>query len=276
MDNITYIGKMIEINDDIFVDTSALMDTEWFRQFLMRAEPIFKKAGKRMTISPGVRSELVRHLDSMEDEKRSKAWEAVSILTEYKGLFQATPGMLDDDDIAQAFADRELLITLMTNRDQHRQLLIVNDKKLARDAFDLNGLQSCQGSQIYVCYIDRFGQLQTCSCVNEARQKQTPGCESNFDDLQKYDSTKAEGQNISSAEAALSAPEETTPAQTDVDDAMSMPKTTSKAESGSPTPKRSKWWMWLLVFSGGAAAGFYTGIYRNEIAQMFANSLTTI
>lgn len=275
MDNNTYIEMMVNTNDDIIVDTSAVMDSDWLRQFSERAEPIFKAAGKHITVPPAVRSELLRHLDSVDDEKRTKAEKAVSILADYKNLFQASGGMLDDDDVAKAFADKELLILLMMNRSGRRQLLIANDRSLTRDAYDLNKLESCQGGRISVCHIDRFGQLQRCSCVTETRQRQDPSGEFNsfdvepcFDNMRVWDSMTREGEEISSDERTILAPEkdeQKPPEQIDTDSAKSTTGVQAKAESEKPGQKKRDWWKWLLAFTGGVA----TGVFGSKIAQSY-------
>ena len=165
MSNTDYIQKMATVNDYIYIDTSALMDTDWLRLFSEKAEPLFKAVGKCITIPPAVRSELIRHLDSYDLEKRNRAQTVVNILSEHKELYQATGGQLDDEKIAKAFADSELLAMLTLNRRGCRQLLIANDRNLSKDAYDLNEQQSCQGGRISVCYINRFGELQMCDCV---------------------------------------------------------------------------------------------------------------
>lgn len=285
MDNNTYIQKMVDFNDDIYADTSALMDVEWLRAFSDRAEPVFKAAGKHITIPPAVRSELIRHFDSDDDEKRTKAMDVNNILAEHKELFQATPGKLDEDDIAEAFADKELLVMLLMNRSGRRQLLIANDRSLTRDAYDLNKLESCQGGRISVCHIDRFGQLQMCSCVTEARQKQDFCGESNnldhenrFVDQRRCDTATAVAPDAYSAGVSVSAPGETTQRvaeQIKADHIKSASENEAKAENNMPVHNKRDWWKWLLAFTGGVAVGCCAGMYRNEIAQLLAIPLAT-
>ena len=281
MDNISYIEQQVAFNDLFIADTSTLMEPDWLRQFSERAEPIFLAAGKHISIPLAVRTELLRHLDSADDEKRTKAMDANNILAQHKVLFQTVPGKLDDDDIAKAFADAELLALLMRNRSGRRQLLIANDRSLTRDAFELNDLQSCQGGRISVCFIDRFGQLQRCSCVAEAMQKQNTDDEftnveqgNGFDEPQDCDSAAAAGLDVSSVGATLPASEKATSVQINGDGVRSTIEEQVKAENR--TPARSNWWKLALAFTGGLAVGCYAGVYRHEIAQMIASPLAIV
>ena len=247
MTNTEYIQKMALVNDYIYVDTSALMDADWLRLFSEKAEPIFKAAGKCITIPPAVRSELIRHLDSPDYEKKSRAETAITILAEHKELFQATGGQLDDEEIAKAFADMELLATLMLNRRGNRQLLIANDRNLSKDAYNLNTQQSCQGGRISVCYINRFGELQMCDCVTFH-----PGGFLSPEQAEKPEST-ADGEKLPD-------PFE--------EENLSSPETAEPSDKGKPAEGENDTIKWILAFGGGAASGFAIGRYRKLIMSL--------
>lgn len=253
MTNTEYIQKMALVNDYIYVDTSALMDADWLRLFSEKAEPIFKAAGKCITIPPAVRSELIRHLDSPDSEKRSRAETAITILAQHKELFQATGGQLDDEEIAKAFADMELLATLMLNRRGNRQLLIANDRNLSKDAYDLNEQQSCQGGRISVCYINRFGELQMCDCVTLPHL-------GGFLSPEQTEST-ADGEKHSDTfeEEERSNPETAEP---------------SDKDKGKPAEGKNNKIKWILAFGGGAASGYAIGKYGKVITDLAKAALS--
>ena len=254
MTSTEYIQKMVSINDYIYVDTSALMDVDWLRLFAEKAEPVFMAAGKRITISPAVRSELIRHHDSSDPEKRCRAQTALSLLAEHKELFQATGGQLDDEEIAEAFADMELLATLMMNRRGNRQLLISNDRNLSKDAYGLNEQQSCQGGRISVCYINRFGELQMCDCVTVSH----PSGSLSTEQAEKPESTAdSEKHPDTFEEVNLSKPEAAEP---------------SGKDNGKPTKGKNGTIRWILTFGGGAASGYAFGINRKKIVSLLERS----
>ena len=250
MTNTEYIQKMAKANDYIYVDTSALMDADWLRLFSEKAEPVFKAAGKYITIPPAVRSELIRHLDSSNFEKRSRAETAIAILAEHKELFQVAGGQLDDEEITKAFADMELLATLMLNRRGNRQLLIANDRNLSKDAYDLNDQQSCQGGKISVCYINRFGELQMCDCVAVSHRG---GSLSTEQDEKPESTAYSEELPDKFEEEELSRTETTE---------------SSGKGNGKPTEGKNDAIKWILVFGGGAASGYAIGKYGKVITSL--------
>ena len=267
MTNIEYIQKMTTINDYIYADTSALLDADWLRSFSEKAEPIFMAAGKKVTIPTSVRAELLRHFDSPDSEKRSRAHAAVEILANHKELFQTTDDLINDDDIAAAFADAELLTLLMVNRRGHRQLLIANDRNLTSDAFNLNNQESCHGGKISVCYVNRFGGLQCCDCVPESNLKkipgeQSPGCmgvklASNGQALEDQIPNSKDNSFISAI------PQRTEDGEIPVDDTDE-----NKGIMDGPSVNKNKsGWKFLLAFSGGAAGGYAAGRYGKAIAR---------
>ena len=258
MTNTEYMQKMAIVNDYIYVDTSALMDADWLRLFSEKAEPVFKAAGKCITIPPAVRSELIRHLDSPDFEKKCRAETAIAILAEHKELFQATGGQLDDEEITKAFADMELLATLMLNRRGNRQLLITNDRNLSKDAYDLNDQQSCQGGRISVCYINHYGELQMCDCVTLSH----PGGFLSPEQTEKPEST-ADGEKLPDTfeEAELSRLASAEP---------------SGKNKGKPAEGKSGTIKWILAFGGGAAGGYAIGKYGKVITGLAKAALSML
>lgn len=257
MTNTEYIQKMVTFNDYIYADTSVLMDADWLRPFSEKAEPVFKAAGKCITIPPAVRSELIRHLDSSDPEKRSRALAAVRILAEHKELFQATGGQLNDEEIAKAFADMELLTMLMLNRREYRQLLIANDRNLSKDAYDLNEQQSCQGGKISVCYINRFGELQMCDCVTVSHPEES------------FSSEQTEKSENASDKGDLP--------DTVIQEDLSREGKAASSDKvhDNPSDGNNDFFKWILTFGGGAASGYAIGKYGKVIKNLLRATLST-
>ena len=289
MSNAEYIKKMVTSNDFIYADTSMLMDFEWLSPFLEIADPIFKSAGKQIIIPPAVRSELIRHLDSEDSWKKKRAEKASQIVGEYKDLFLITGGLLDDDQIADAFADAELLATLMINRRGHRQLLIANDKKLSSDAFDLNDLQSCQGSRISVCHVNRYGELQCCECVQGSKAEPLPEGQPNAEQDFEKQSEEALPFNSQTYSEKCTDPlealipdcdEKKNPSKVSFEGPieerqMHMASRTTETESTSlqSADNTKVGWKWILAVGGGAAGGYTIGKYGQVISALFKTAM---
>lgn len=111
---------------------------------------------------------------SSDNERKSQAaLEAIGILSQFVDLFDVQNDAMNENEIAKAFADCQLLSELTLNKAEGGQLLITNDRKLSKDAFDLNSQESCKGYRIMVCYLNRFGELHMCQCVKDTVSKNT-------------------------------------------------------------------------------------------------------
>ena len=97
--------------------------------------------------------------------KASLALHASNVIAEYKDIFIIEPGHVSDEEAFKAFADRAILSRLTSNSGDTSQLLITNDKNLARDAFNINNLGSCRSHRIKVCYLNNDGNLCRCECT---------------------------------------------------------------------------------------------------------------
>ena len=278
MSNNDYLAQMVLINDFIMIDTSTLLDTEWLRLFSERADPIFRAAGKQIIIPPAVRSELLRHYDSEDESKRIKAREAVNILADFKDLFLATGGPLEDDDVINAFADAEILALLTVNRLKQRQLLIANDRDLTRDAYNLNLQLSCQGARICVCHVNRFGELQKCDCVQEFYQERLHERET-CKDKRFYKQFSEEhvlneqsmytiqaNCSMGSSESACGSEEEN-----HISSVSGFNENERSAESAIDDTNSD--WKWLLAFGGGALSGYAVGKYGNIILGLLKTAV---
>ena len=56
-----YLRYLLETCDEIYIDTSSLMNTEPLQLFVKNAEDEFVKAGKTITVTNNVLSELKNH-----------------------------------------------------------------------------------------------------------------------------------------------------------------------------------------------------------------------
>lgn len=240
MTNTDYLTAMVQTNERIFIDTASIMNAEWFQQFVENAAPVFQAAHKRITIATAVRSELCRHMDSPDIRKQEDALAALNIISQHKDLFDTVGGRLDDEEIAKAFADAELLAELIIFKKEGNQLLITNDRKLSCDAFELNQQQSNHGYRINVCCINRFGFLQMCDCVKA------------------FFHPKAEEHTLKS-EAGSLAKDETTIVSVPIEETTEQVCIQNQAAENQSTVKQ------ILVFGAGLVSGILLGKYGGQI-----------
>lgn len=170
MTNSQYIEKIFASAERILVDTSTLM-TNGFQQFISNNKKRILTEGKKIIIPKAVYTELARHMGSEDANKCKHAMAAVDLMASNKDIFQVESASLSEDEIAHAFADAQLLSELTLHRSDYTQLLITNDRKLGRDAFDLNQQHSCKGRKVFVCYINWYGELQCCDCARTLTDK---------------------------------------------------------------------------------------------------------
>ena len=168
-----YIQNMIHNNERIYIDTATLMEVEWTRLFINNCREILISEGKKIIVPKAVCLELARHMSSDNERKSQAALEAIGILSQFVDLFDVQNDAMNENEIAKAFADCQLLSELTLNKAEGGQLLITNDRKLSKDAFDLNSQESCKGYRIMVCYLNRFGELHMCQCVKDTVSKNT-------------------------------------------------------------------------------------------------------
>lgn len=159
MTNTEYVTKLFDINDKIYIDTSALMNPCNLENFIQHAGPLLINRSKKIFVKHAVWLELVRHLESDNYDKQSCALSATVKITNNSELFKIEGPNDTSIDVETAFADPEFIADLTTNKRSYSQLLITNDKKLSYDALRLNDMESIKGHKIMVCYINRLGQL---------------------------------------------------------------------------------------------------------------------
>ena len=173
MTNLEYVTALVKSNDKIYIDTSALMNTEELELLAQNIQEILLAEEKHIIVPRAVCMELLRHLEGSDDRKRNIALKVFDIFCRYEKVFFIQNSDPGDVNFMRAFADAKLLAELTENKSSWKQLLITNDRKLGHDAYDLNNLESCKGHIIKVCYLNRFGELHRCDCVKDAQIQPT-------------------------------------------------------------------------------------------------------
>lgn len=173
MTNLEYVTALVKSNDKIYIDTSALMNTEELELLAQNIQEILLAEEKHIIVPRAVCMELLRHLEGSDDRKRNIALKVFDIFCRYEKVFFVQNSAPGDVNFMRAFADAKLLAELTENKSSWKQLLITNDRKLGHDAYDLNNLESCKGHIIKVCYLNRFGELHRCDCVKDAQIQPT-------------------------------------------------------------------------------------------------------
>ena len=179
-----YLEDMLTYAGRVYIDTCSLMETERIEQFIEAAEEVFLQYDKQMTVLGSVVRELENFLQSADYEKRRRAEDAFMLMNEHYELFRVKDGDSDCGD----FADPEILAELVRSKGDCGQLLITNDKKLAKDAFQLNRQESNHGQKIMVCHLNYYGNLCRCDCTKERVEGLSATAEvAEFADIPKVD-----------------------------------------------------------------------------------------
>lgn len=151
---------------EIIMDTASLMEVDRLNYMVENYKPILIQNRLSIIVPGVVCQELVRHLTSDNTEKKEKANEALKVIRNNGEMFAVESAEYSPDEVRKAFADREILLRLSSVRATRRQLLITNDRKLSRDAYHLNQIESCSGKQVFVYYLSCCGNLCECDCPN--------------------------------------------------------------------------------------------------------------
>lgn len=168
MCNEDYILQMFNLNERIYIDTSTLMEVYGLRSFIEKVRPICREKGHRIIVTDSVCAELEKHIHSLNEFKKSKAAEAMLLVCQNSDIFQIediSSKRLKEEKFINSFADPELIKEILSNKFNHTQLLITNDRKLSSDVYDLNTFESCRGKRIAVCYLNSTGNLMMCDCA---------------------------------------------------------------------------------------------------------------
>ena len=158
------LQELSDGDGEIIMDTASLMEEERVSDMVENYKALLIKNRQSIIIPGAVCQELVRHLTSDNEEKKRKANEALKIIRNNGEIFSVESAGYATDEVRKAFADREILLRLTNIRATKRQLLITNDRKLGRDAYNLNQIESCSGKMVSVYYLSYNGNLCECDC----------------------------------------------------------------------------------------------------------------
>lgn len=162
-----YLKYLLGTCDDIYIDTSTLMNVEALRRFVESGKEEFLNSDNKIIVTAAVLSELKNHqqYDSNAD-KRERAIVAFELINTYPDIFKFEK---EEESIKSdyAFADRDFLSRLTLNKSSRRQLLITNDRKLGQDAYRINEQESNKGCRIMICYINFYGGICRCTCTKD-------------------------------------------------------------------------------------------------------------
>ena len=158
--------KLISENQIIMLDTSVAMDKQ-FKNLVDAIEMPLMEKRRKIIVKNAVWAELLRHLASNVPVKQQRATLAVEIIGMHQNIFEINDFGVDSEKILRSFADAEFLADLMIHKNRYTQALLTNDKKLSRDANELNNQESCLGKQISVYNLNSTGNIVFCPYVPE-------------------------------------------------------------------------------------------------------------
>lgn len=150
------LEKIIKINNLIYCDTNIAM-SEGFEYFVKKFGHLFKRHKKKMIIIADVYQELLSKAFIGDDKQKRLAIKAVETINGNSEIFEVET---KDKISRQAFADPKLLARLIENKANTTQLLITRDRGLSIDAKKFNSLNSVDGKQISVCYVNEYGNMK--------------------------------------------------------------------------------------------------------------------
>ncbi len=160
MYNTDYIEELLSYVGRVYIDTCSLLESERLKKFILAVESVFEKYNVQISVPGPVQNELIGFLNSNEFEKKMLAEKVFSLMDEHHGLFRLEQRVEGAD-----FADPDILTELMRNKGNCGQLLITNDRDLAKDAYQLNLQESNRGRKIMVCHLNYYGCLCRCECT---------------------------------------------------------------------------------------------------------------
>lgn len=227
-----YLEHLLQGTEQIYIDTCSLMYTERLEKFIFTSKSVFKHYNIQIIVPGSVQNELIDFLDSGDFEKKMSAEKAFMYMDEHHELFH----LADRTDCGN-FADPEILAELMRNKGKCRQLFITNDRKLAKDAFQLNLQESNFGKRIMVCHLNYSGILCRCEC------------------------TKTQHQN---------------PEQIVSNSVLNTKPITEVPRTVDQTTARKQRWKLPAAVAGGLAGGFVTGVVFDRYAVPLIRKALTV
>lgn len=159
-DMINGFRYFVKNNMEIILDTSTAMHYEGFSKFVEENERDIEASGKKIQVLSAVWFELIRNYNSVDKEKAEAANQAITILSSHRNIFKIDEGKeIFQDEIEDAFADKEILSKLTLDKTEVSILLITNDRMLSKDALEINHQASCKGYKISTCYVSDKGEM---------------------------------------------------------------------------------------------------------------------
>ena len=116
MTNMEYVSSLIKDTDIIYIDTSALMNTDQLEIFINNIQSFLILESKKLVVQHEVWMELQRHVEGDDTEKKDIAHKVLEILYKYRKIFYITDSKSDQYDFMKVFADSRLLAELTTNK----------------------------------------------------------------------------------------------------------------------------------------------------------------
>ena len=240
MNNKQFLAKALKENTVLIADCCFLMHPS-LEIWLQENRNAFVDAGKTIYIMPAVHQELARLVDSDDTRKAQAAMNGASLVSKYSELFSYKHTPFTEEDMQKAFADNDILAELTANRQRHRQILLTNDTRLARDASRINLTESCRWIiPVDVCRLDADGVARRFQLSDLAYLKETATETANADVL-----PIAEERDQSSPEEAG-----------------------KETESHGPECKNGFGWKRVLTIAGVFGIGFVAGMCGSNVLRM--------
>ncbi|MBE5834399.1 MAG: hypothetical protein E7309_07150 [Butyrivibrio sp.] len=143
----------------VYIDTCTSM-SDGFPLFVDANEVDLMANNQKLIVKSVVMAELYRLMASNDEDKRSRATRAVSIIGLHRKIFLIEDERITAESILKAFADAEFISEFSKNRIKYKMALLTNDYGLGKDISNLNNLKSCYGKQVDVFKINKDGYLE--------------------------------------------------------------------------------------------------------------------
>ena len=189
MNSFERLKDEIKENERIYIDTCSVMNKTAFYLFTDQMELLLLEQRKKIIISASVWNELMKHLNSKDPEKQDLAVHAVDTICLHRNIYNIEGEETIQEGYHGSFADKELLLNMIKNKNRFKQLLISSDKDLIEDALNINNQRSYLGKTVTVCYLDQFGdyQIQKPGDTNKQSEKiKTNSFFNEVDHLQRW------------------------------------------------------------------------------------------
>lgn len=242
-----YLRNELVRNENIYIDTSSLMNDEALDLFVTHCATIPEEERAKIIVLADVIFELRKHLNSPIILKSKQASHALEVINSRPEIFYLEDEVADSDK----YADRTLL-SVLTLYKRSNQLLITNDRELSQDAFNLNGQKSNPGKLISVCYLTKYGYIQKCDCVRESLHSSNDQTKEAANVAHPQFEAQSNTETVSTEEETPNSYCEESPVEND-----------SEKNQASPHSE-----IWGVVI--GCGVGFVLGKYGNKLLKILA------